>query len=185
MLDVIGKLYNDDGTYDDDGTVLTLPTEKEGYFVNATLDYLFIADYKVSSPVTPTRVFSGTETYFYLFPDQETFESFLTDSDTPELIDDRVANPDAIPYGVTSMSVPEFKAWLGHKRRVICLTLSEGTTEHPKDFAVIDFMEMLSEHETVRSDHPDLKVALDYLDTIPGFKEGEDSTFDLFLKEAA
>jgi hypothetical protein len=46
----------------------------QGWHVNTTQEVAEWSQYKVE-PSTPMRVYAGVTTYFYTFPDQETFES--------------------------------------------------------------------------------------------------------------
>lgn len=78
MLDVIETLY-DGGEFDSEGNVIVGPVEIPGWHVNSTREVPEWAGYK-TEPTTPRRVFGGAQTFFYMFPDKETFEQAAIDA---------------------------------------------------------------------------------------------------------
>ena len=74
-IDVIGKIVDTQGTYDDEGNELTAPTYISGFHVNTTSDVADWADYLCDpQPSTPMRVYAGdVTTVCYSFPDEDTF----------------------------------------------------------------------------------------------------------------
>jgi len=74
-IDVIGKIVDTQGTYDDEGNELTAATYKQGWHVNTTSE---VADWSAylcdPQPVTPMRVYAGgVVPVCYSFPDEDTF----------------------------------------------------------------------------------------------------------------
>lgn len=57
-VDVIGIAYNNDGTYDEEGNVVTEPTQKDGWRMNTIGSFApsNLEDYRVT-PATPDRVY--------------------------------------------------------------------------------------------------------------------------------
>ena len=74
-IDVIGKIVDTQGTYDDEGNELTAPTYLTGWHVNTTSEVPEWADYLCDpQPVTPVRIYAGgVTTVCYLFPNEDTF----------------------------------------------------------------------------------------------------------------
>ena len=74
-IDVIGKIVDTQGTYDDEGNELTAATYKQGWHVNTTSKVAEWADYLCDpQPSTPMRVYAGdVTTVCYSFPDEDTF----------------------------------------------------------------------------------------------------------------
>ena len=74
-IDVIGKIVDTQGTYDDEGNELTAPTYLTGWNVNTTSEVPEWADYLCDpQPVTPVRIYAGGVTpVCYRFPDEDTF----------------------------------------------------------------------------------------------------------------
>ena len=59
-IDVIGKIVDTQGTYDDEGNELTAPTYLTGWHVNTTSEVPEWADYLCDpQPVTPVRIYAG------------------------------------------------------------------------------------------------------------------------------
>ena len=61
-VDVIGTIYNDDGTYDEEGNELTPPTAVPGFHVNAKWNKPPTARSvaaTIAKPATPYRIFLG------------------------------------------------------------------------------------------------------------------------------
>ena len=74
-IDVIGKIVDTQGTYDDEGNQLTGATYIAGFHVNTTSE---VADWSAylcdPQPSTPMRVYAGdVTTVCYSFPDEDTF----------------------------------------------------------------------------------------------------------------
>jgi hypothetical protein len=74
-IDVIGKIVDTQGTYDDEGNELTAPTYIAGWHVNTTSEVPEWADYLCDlQPVTPVRIYAGgVVPVCYLFPNEDTF----------------------------------------------------------------------------------------------------------------
>ena len=74
-IDVIGKIVDTPGTYDDEGNQLTAPTYITGFHVNTTSEVAEWADYLCDpQPSTPMRVYAGgVVPVCYSFPDEDTF----------------------------------------------------------------------------------------------------------------
>ena len=74
-IDVIGKIVDTPGTYDDEGNELTAPTYLAGWHVNTTSKVTEWADYLCDpQPTTPMRIYAGGVTpVCYSFPDEDTF----------------------------------------------------------------------------------------------------------------
>ncbi len=75
MLDIIGTLY-EPGTYDAEGNELTAPVAKAGWHVNSPHPVEGWEQYRVE-PSSPRRVFAGHPTFYYMFPDEATFEAIV------------------------------------------------------------------------------------------------------------
>ena len=77
---VIGTINKPTGVMlkDDEGFEYPELAPIEGWHVNTTQEVVEWEQYKVN-PVTPMRVYAGIDTYFYTFPDQETFEGLVDD----------------------------------------------------------------------------------------------------------
>ena len=74
---ILGQLTNNDGVYDEEtGEVITEPTILEGFHVNTT-EAIEGADEYLVSPTVPRVVYAGVETFFYAFPDEATFRTFI------------------------------------------------------------------------------------------------------------
>ena len=74
---ILGTLTANDGVYDEEtGEVITEPTILEGYHVNTTEAIEGADDYRVS-PTVPRVVYAGVETFFYCFPDEATFRTYI------------------------------------------------------------------------------------------------------------
>ena len=76
-IDVIGKIVDTQGTYDEEGNELTAATYKQGWHVNTTSE---VADWSAylcdPQPVTPMRVYAGgVVPVCYRFPDEDTFNN--------------------------------------------------------------------------------------------------------------
>jgi len=74
-IDVIGKIVDTQGMYDDEGNQLTAPTYIAGFHVNTTSE---VADWSAylcdPQPTTPMRVYAGgVVPVCYRFPDEDTF----------------------------------------------------------------------------------------------------------------
>ena len=74
-IDVIGKIVDTQGTYDDEGNELTAATYIAGWHVNTTSE---VADWSAylcdPQPTTPMRVYAGDVVpVCYSFPDEDTF----------------------------------------------------------------------------------------------------------------
>ena len=74
-IDVIGKIVDTQGTYDDEGNELTAPTYIAGWHVNTTSEVPEWADYLCDpQPVTPVRMYAGgVVPVCYSFPNEDTF----------------------------------------------------------------------------------------------------------------
>jgi len=74
-IDVIGKIVDTPGTYDEDDNQLTGATYKQGWHVNTTSEVAGWADYLCDpQPSTPMRVYAGgVVPVCYSFPDEDTF----------------------------------------------------------------------------------------------------------------
>ena len=74
-IDVIGKIVDTQGTYDDEGNELTAPTYLAGWHVNTTSEVPEWADYLCDpQPTTPVRIYAGGVTpVCYRFLDEDTF----------------------------------------------------------------------------------------------------------------
>ena len=74
-IDVIGKIVDTQGTYDEEGNELTAPTYIAGFHVNTTSEVAEWSDYLCDpQPSTPMRVYAGGVTpVCYRFPDEDTF----------------------------------------------------------------------------------------------------------------
>ena len=74
-IDVIGKIVDTQGTYDDEGNELTAPTYIAGWHVNTTSEVPEWADYLCDpQPVTPVRIYAGgVVPVCYSFPNEDTF----------------------------------------------------------------------------------------------------------------
>ena len=74
-LDVIGKIVDTQGTYDEEGNELTAATYKQGWHVNTTSEVAEWADYLCDpQPTTPVRIYAGGVTpVCYSFLDEDTF----------------------------------------------------------------------------------------------------------------
>jgi len=75
-IDVIGKIVDTQGTYDDEGNELTAPKYLTGWHVNTTSKVAEWADYLCDpQPTTPVRIYAGgVVPVCYSFPDEDTFE---------------------------------------------------------------------------------------------------------------
>ena len=74
-IDVIGKIVDTQGTYDEEGNELTAATYKQGWHVNTTSEVAGWSAYLCDpQPTTPVRVYAGgVTTVCYSFPDEDTF----------------------------------------------------------------------------------------------------------------
>jgi hypothetical protein len=74
-IDVIGKIVDTQGTYDEEGNELTAATYKQGWHVNTTSEVAEWADYLCDpQPTTPVRIYAGGVTpVCYSFLDEDTF----------------------------------------------------------------------------------------------------------------
>ena len=74
-IDVIGKIVDTQGTYDDEGNQLTAPTYIAGWHVNTTSEVAGWSAYLCDpQPTTPMRVYAGgVVPVCYSFPDEDTF----------------------------------------------------------------------------------------------------------------
>jgi len=74
-IDVIGKIVDAQGTYDDEGNELTAPTYLPSRHVNTTSEVPQWADYLCDpQPVTPMRIYAGgVVPVCYKFPNEDTF----------------------------------------------------------------------------------------------------------------
>ena len=85
---ILGQLTNNDGVYDEEtGEVITAPTILEGYHVNTTEAIEGADEYRVS-PTVPRVVYAGVETFFYCFPDEDTFREFIPVEE--EIVDEQL-----------------------------------------------------------------------------------------------
>ena len=74
---ILGILTDNDGVYDEEtGEVITEPTILQGFHVNTT-ESIEGADEYLVSPTVPRVVYAGVETFFYAFPDEATFRTFI------------------------------------------------------------------------------------------------------------
>jgi hypothetical protein len=75
-IDVIGKIVDTPGTYDEEGNELTAATYITGWHVNTTSEVPEWADYLCDTqPTTPARIYAGgVKPVCYSFPDEATFE---------------------------------------------------------------------------------------------------------------
>lgn len=63
---------------DDDGNVIQEPVMAPGIHVNSDREIPDWSEYQLEAPSTPTRVYAApAATYFYCFPDEESFDSAL------------------------------------------------------------------------------------------------------------
>jgi len=74
-IDVIGKIVDTQGTYDEESNELTPTTYVEGWHVNTTSEVAEWADYLCDpQPTTPVRIYAGGVTpVCYSFLDEDTF----------------------------------------------------------------------------------------------------------------
>ena len=74
-IDVIGKIVDTQGTYDDEGNELTAPTYIAGWHVNTTSEVAEWADHLCDpQPTTPVRIYAGIVTpVCYVFPNEGAF----------------------------------------------------------------------------------------------------------------
>ena len=74
-IDVIGKIVDTQGTYDDEGNELTAATYLTGWHVNTTSKVAEWSDYLCDpQPTTPMRIYAGGVTpVCYSFLDEDTF----------------------------------------------------------------------------------------------------------------
>ena len=74
-IDVIGKIVDKQGTYDEESNELTAPTYIAGWHVNTTSEVAEWSAYLCDpQPVTPMRVYAGgVVPVCYRFPDEDTF----------------------------------------------------------------------------------------------------------------
>ena len=83
---ILGTLTNNDGVYDEEtGEAITEPTFLQGYHVNTTEAIEGADEYRVS-PTVPRVVYAGVETFFYSFPDEDTFRTFIPE----EIVDEQL-----------------------------------------------------------------------------------------------
>ena len=83
---ILGQLTANDGVYDEEtGEVITEPTILEGYHVNTT-EAIEGADEYLVSPTVPRVVYAGVETFFYSFPDEATFRTYIPE----EIVDEQL-----------------------------------------------------------------------------------------------
>jgi hypothetical protein len=77
-MNIVGKIINTPQIYSDDlETLEKEATYIDGWHLNSLEEIPEFAEYKVATPKTPVRTYAGVspdKTYFYRFPDQETFE---------------------------------------------------------------------------------------------------------------
>lgn len=88
MIDVIGILY-DQPPINSKGEYTSPPQPLDGYHVNSTLLIEELENYQVI-PNKPYRLFSGIETYFYVFADEQQAKELIgwnnEDGYTPKFI---------------------------------------------------------------------------------------------------
>ena len=79
-IDVIGKIVDTSGTYDEDDNLLTTATYIAGWHANTTSEVPEWSDYLLDpQPATPYRVYAGgVVPVCYVFPDEETFNDLRT-----------------------------------------------------------------------------------------------------------
>ena len=87
---ILGTLTNNDGVYDEEtGEVITEPTILEGFHVNTT-EAIEGADEYLVTPTVPRVVYAGSEygviTFFYAFPDEATFRTYIPE----EIVDEQL-----------------------------------------------------------------------------------------------
>ena len=83
---ILGTLTANDGIYNEEtGEVITEPTILEGYHVNTTEAIEGADEYRVS-PTVPRVVYAGVETFFYAFPDEATFRTYIPE----EIVDEQL-----------------------------------------------------------------------------------------------
>lgn len=77
--DIIGKIPDQLGTYDEQGNELTPTTYLPGFHVNFPEEVPELAAYKLDpQPSTPYRVYAGNiMPVCYQFPDEETFRELF------------------------------------------------------------------------------------------------------------
>jgi hypothetical protein len=74
MIDIIGLIYKPTGVMltDDEGFEYPEQAPIDGWHVNTLEEMPEWAEYEVF-PTVPYRVFAGLSTFYYSFPDEETF----------------------------------------------------------------------------------------------------------------
>ena len=83
---ILGTLTNNDGVYDEEtGETITEPTLLQGYHVNTT-EAIDGADEYLVTPTIPRVKFAGVETFFYAFPDEATFRTYIPE----EIVDEQL-----------------------------------------------------------------------------------------------
>lgn len=75
--DIIGRIPDQEATFDSEGNLMTPVIWKEGFHVNFMVDVPEIAQYKVTS-FKHYRVYAGgVDPVCYRFPDEATFRTFF------------------------------------------------------------------------------------------------------------
>lgn len=100
MLDIIGILYTA-GEYDPEGEVITPPEALSGWHVNSPFKVKGWSAYQ-TFPETPTRVFGGAPTFFYVFSDEAMFLGMTQVTST-----DEEGNPVVTPIALEPEEEPE------------------------------------------------------------------------------
>ena len=80
-MDIIGIMYAPTGetTTDDEGNVTPVMAQVDGYHVNTPEPVEAFADKQVT-PNSPSRVYAGHETFFYVFADEAEFTTIATEA---------------------------------------------------------------------------------------------------------
>ena len=75
---ILGELQSPTGEFTTDPEGFEIPVMEtiEGFHVNTTEAIEGADEYRVS-PTVPRVVYAGVETFFYLFPDEDTFRTFI------------------------------------------------------------------------------------------------------------
>jgi hypothetical protein len=85
--DLVGPLYNRDGTYNEEGEILTPATLIPGFHVNTTEKLEGLDDYLVT-PNDHRPIFSGYLTFHYTFDSEEHARELVPDAFLSETLED-------------------------------------------------------------------------------------------------
>jgi len=158
-IDVIGKIVDTQGTYDEEGNELTAPTYRTGFYVQTTQVITDWADYlEDSQPTTFTRTYAGGVTPVrYVFADEA---EFTTAQEALEVAATQGWTPKA-PV-LPSISPVEFKLLFTSMER-IAIKGKRATDE-----ILDDFMDIIDDPRLVTVDFnlQSTKDAIDYLVSI-------------------